>query len=112
MTYNVYHGRKITTQQQQQPLRLYKKMFNQQGYDCGISITDAHNANTVRYGACTVKPVAPRAPIICLWFNGDHDNEFWGLTSYCTMHGPHNVFDIGHYTVIHCDAEGVSLVDQ
>ena len=28
------------------------------------------------------------------------------------MHGPHSVFDIGHYTVIHCDAGGVSLVDQ
>ena len=28
------------------------------------------------------------------------------------MHGPHNVFDIDHYTVIHCDAGGVSLVDQ
>ena len=28
------------------------------------------------------------------------------------MHGPHSVFDIGHCTVIHCDAEGVSLVDQ
>ena len=28
------------------------------------------------------------------------------------MHGPHRVFDISHCTVIHCDAEGVSLVDQ
>ena len=28
------------------------------------------------------------------------------------MHGPHSVFDIGHCTVIHCDAGGVSLVDQ
>ena len=28
------------------------------------------------------------------------------------MHGPHSVFDIGHGTVIHCDAGGVSLVDQ
>ena len=28
------------------------------------------------------------------------------------MHGPHNVFDIGHCTVIHCDAGGVSLVDK
>ena len=28
------------------------------------------------------------------------------------MHGPHSVFDTGHFTVIHCDAGGVSLVDQ
>ena len=28
------------------------------------------------------------------------------------MHGRHSVFDIGHCTVIHCDAGGVSLVDQ
>ena len=28
------------------------------------------------------------------------------------MHGPHSVFDIGHCTVKHCDAGGVSLVDQ
>ena len=28
------------------------------------------------------------------------------------MHGPHNVFDIGHCTFIHCDAGDVSLVDQ
>ena len=28
------------------------------------------------------------------------------------MHGPHSVFDIGHCTVIHCDAGGVALVDQ
>ena len=28
------------------------------------------------------------------------------------MHSPHSVFDIGHCTVIHCDAGGVSLVDQ
>ena len=28
------------------------------------------------------------------------------------MHGPHSVFDIGHCTVIHRDAGGVSLVDQ
>ena len=27
-------------------------------------ITDAHDATTVRYGACSVKPVAPRAPTI------------------------------------------------
>ena len=27
------------------------------------------------------------------------------------MHGPHSVFEIGHCTVIHCDAGGVSLVD-
>ena len=25
-----------------------------------------------------------------------------------TMHDPRDVFDIGHCTVIHCDAEGVS----
>ena len=28
------------------------------------------------------------------------------------MHGPHSGFDIGHCTVIHCDAGGWSLVDQ
>ena len=28
------------------------------------------------------------------------------------MHGPHSVFDIGNGTVMHCDAGGVSLVDQ
>ena len=28
------------------------------------------------------------------------------------VHGPHNVFDTGHCTVIHCDAGGASLVDQ
>ena len=28
------------------------------------------------------------------------------------MHGPHSVFDIGHFTVTHCYAGGVSLVDQ
>ena len=28
------------------------------------------------------------------------------------MHGPHSVVDIGHRTVMHYDAGGVSLVDQ
>ena len=28
------------------------------------------------------------------------------------MHGPHSFFNIYHYTVIYCDAGGVSLVDQ
>ena len=28
------------------------------------------------------------------------------------MHGPHSVLDIGHCTLIHCDAGGVLLVDQ
>ena len=28
------------------------------------------------------------------------------------MHDPHSVFDIGHCTVIHYDAGGVSLADQ
>ena len=28
------------------------------------------------------------------------------------MYGPHSVFDIGHCTVIHCYAGGVSLVDR
>ena len=32
------------------------------------------------------------------------------LIAIAPMHGPHSVFDIGHYTVIHCDAGGVSLV--
>ena len=35
-----------------------------------------------------------------------------GQPATAAMHGPHNVFDIGHCTVIHCDAGGVSLVDQ
>ena len=33
-------------------------------------------------------------------------------TAIAAMHGPHIVFDTGHCTVIHCDAEAVSLVDQ
>ena len=33
-------------------------------------------------------------------------------TSFAAMHGPHSVFNIGHCTVIHCDAGGVSMVDQ
>ena len=28
------------------------------------------------------------------------------------MHGPHSVFDFGHCTVIHCDAGGMSLIEQ
>ena len=28
------------------------------------------------------------------------------------MHGPHSVFDIGHCTIIYCDAGSASLVDQ
>ena len=28
------------------------------------------------------------------------------------MHGPHSVFDMGHCTIIHGNAGGVSLVDQ
>ena len=32
--------------------------------------------------------------------------------SYCTMHGPHSVSDIGHCAVIHCAVGDVSLVDQ
>ena len=28
------------------------------------------------------------------------------------MHGPLSVFDIGHCTAKHCDAGGLSLVDQ
>ena len=29
------------------------------------------------------------------------------------MHGPpHSVVDIGHCTVMHCDAGGMSMVDQ
>ena len=33
-------------------------------------------------------------------------------TAIAAMHGPHSVFDIGKCMVIHCDAGGVSLVDQ
>ena len=34
------------------------------------------------------------------------------LIAIAAMHGPHSVFHIGHCMVIHCDARGVSLVDQ
>ena len=37
---------------------------------------------------------------------------FDGKPAIVGMHGPHSVFDIDHCTVIQCDAEGVSLVDQ
>ena len=33
-------------------------------------------------------------------------------SAIAAMHSPHSVFDIGHCSVIHCDAGGVSLVDQ
>ena len=33
-------------------------------------------------------------------------------TSYGSYAGPHSVFDIGHCTVVHFDAGGVSLVDK
>ena len=36
----------------------------------------------------------------------------YGKPAIAAMHGPHSVFDIGHCTVIHCDAGGVLLVDQ
>ena len=32
--------------------------------------------------------------------------------AFAAMHGPHSALDIGHCTVIHCNAGGVSLVDQ
>ena len=32
--------------------------------------------------------------------------------AFAAVHRPHSVFDIGHGTVIHCNARGVSLVDQ
>ena len=35
-----------------------------------------------------------------------------GKPTIAAMYGPQSVFDIGHCTVIHCDAGGVSLVDQ
>ena len=34
------------------------------------------------------------------------------IPAIATMHGSHSVFDIGHCTVIHCDAGGLSLIDQ
>ena len=37
---------------------------------------------------------------------------FFVEPAIAAMHGPHDVFGVGHYTVIHCDAGGVSLVDQ
>ena len=36
----------------------------------------------------------------------------WTEPVIAAMHGPHSIFKIGHYTVIHCDGGGVSLVDQ
>ena len=39
-------------------------------------------------------------------------NLFSKKTVIAAMHGPHNVFDIGHCMVIHGDAGSVSLVDQ
>ena len=42
-------------------------------------------------------------------------NRFCGFReepALAAMHGPHSVSDIGDCTVIHCDAGGVSLVDQ
>ena len=35
-----------------------------------------------------------------------------GESAIAAMHGPHSIFDIGHCTVIHCNAGGMSLVDQ
>ena len=32
--------------------------------------------------------------------------------AFAAVHGPHSVFDLGHCTVIHCDAGCVSLVDH
>ena len=34
------------------------------------------------------------------------------IPAIVAMHSLHSVFDIGHCMVIHCDAGGVSLVDQ
>ena len=34
------------------------------------------------------------------------------IPAIAAMHGPHSVFDIDHCNVIHCDAGGVSLVNQ
>ena len=34
------------------------------------------------------------------------------IPGIAAMHGPHSVFGIGHCTVIHCDAVGMSQVDQ
>ena len=38
--------------------------------------------------------------------------EYETEPAIAAMHGPHSVFDIGHGTVIYCDAGDVSLVDQ
>ena len=41
------------------------------------------------------------------------NRQFYGREpAIAAMHGPQSVFDIGHCTVIHCDAGGVLLVDQ
>ena len=39
-------------------------------------------------------------------------SDYKSEPAIAAMHGPHSVFDIGHCTVIHCDAGGASLVDQ
>ena len=38
--------------------------------------------------------------------------KYCSQPAVAAMHGPHSVFDVGQCTVIHCHAEGMSLVDQ
>ena len=38
--------------------------------------------------------------------------QFSVQESIAAVHGPQSVFDIDHCTVIHCDATGVSLINQ
>ena len=42
----------------------------------------------------------------------EDQNNREGKPAITAMHGPQTGFDIGHCTVIHCDAGYVSLVDQ
>ena len=38
--------------------------------------------------------------------------NWWVKPAFAAMHGLHSVFNIGDCTVIHCNARGVSLIDQ
>ena len=43
---------------------------------------------------------------------GRKQNVIIWKPAIAAMHGPHSVFNTGYCTIIHCDAGGVSLVDQ